>query len=115
MNEDWEADPNNPFFTTEYPTEKCSQDHFGEGTEAEEYFKSWNGFHLFCPTIPKNDSTFKALELKGRQGSSKNNNILFEINICTEGCPDDLDEFLSDMSVDYWALQNILDLTKYND
>ena len=83
-----------------YGTKSCTIEDFGNDDEGRELLQSWNGYTLFCPQIPEG----KRLVLKNKQGASQNLNMLFGVEMCTSDCPSDLNEFIKEVTIDYWAV-----------
>lgn len=110
---DWNLYPDPSYKKkTEIKARLCTAEDFGTSRESQQYWKSWQGFYLICP------ETFD-LTLLGNTASIKVKHVSFEIDRCDSSkrtCASDSDitDYLEDLNVEAWALQEKMDFSLYN-
>ena len=93
-----------------YPVRRCHQNDFGSSTKAKELFESWNGFILVCPDLKKEDR----LKFEGDLAAMVSKSIGVKFEMCTgEKCANDKVEWLKDVQIDTWVVEEMIDYLKY--
>ena len=95
-----------------YRAVQCSQEYFGNSSQARELFESWRGFSLICPDLDAHEM----IKLQNTHGDMFNKHFSFRVERCVNStangnnCHSDemIDQYISDASINGWVLQNNL-------
>lgn len=88
---------------------QCEESDFCKGKQCTEdlasYFSDWGGLSIVCPVL---DDDFSGFNILGDPSKMIQNMMVFNMKKCQDedmsNCPDDLDEFLTNVTVEVWAI-----------
>ena len=95
---------------TRYPVRACREEDFGDTDYARRMFDTWKGYVLACPDL-KNGTE---LWFMGDQSSLQSKYVGVKFERCSgDDCNDDIDDWLVDVQVDMWIIEDLIDQLKY--
>ena len=89
---------------------ECKEEDFGNTTKSKELFDSWKGFYLACPDLDADNP----LILRGDPSAMESKVLGVKFEICnSDDCASDKLEWLKDLQIDTWVLEEMIDYLKY--
>ena len=124
VEEDWyQKEDHSIFKQSKHSVKQCDRQSFGSdepGDISDQIFSTWYNddykFNLFCPDFSQND-----LYLYNEKGTMQSKSIMFKIELCQdedhhEGfCKKDIDEFIKDITIQFWTIEQSIDMNYYHE